>query len=96
MSTFWRIIRTVWGTARLIKLLMRNPQTPLLSKILFAIGVLYLISPYDLVPIFVPILGVMDDIAILTVLLVIAGFLIPADVMNESRREAKKQLPGPK
>ncbi len=96
MSTFWRIIRAVWGTARLIKLLMRNPQTPLLSKILFAVGVLYLISPYDLVPIFVPFLGVMDDIAILTVLLVIAGFLVPADVMNESRREAKKRLPGPK
>ncbi len=55
-----------------------SPTTPLYVKIVLALGVLYVLSPYDLIPEWVPGLGVMDDLALLALLIAWAnGFTSP-------------------
>ena len=46
-----------------------SPTTPLRVKVVLALGLLYTLSPYDLIPEWVPVLGVMDDLALAALLI---------------------------
>lgn len=65
-----------------------HKDTPRLAKLLSAIAVGYALSPIDLVPDFIPVLGYLDDIIILPTLVVMAVRLIPDEVMTECREKA--------
>lgn len=67
----------------------QHPEMTLLPKciILFTLG--YALSPIDLIPDFIPVLGYLDDLIILPALLVLSIRLIPADIMAESRKKAE-------
>ncbi len=55
-----------------------SKQTPLGVKAVLALGLLYAISPYDLIPEWVPVVGVLDDLALAALLIGWAnGFRIP-------------------
>lgn len=69
----------------------RSPSTPPLAKLLVIITVGYALSPIDLIPDFIPILGYLDDLIILPALIFLAIKLIPPDVMSESRLLAKEK-----
>jgi uncharacterized membrane protein YkvA (DUF1232 family) len=57
-----------------------SPATPLSVKIVLGLGLLYTLSPYDLIPEWVPIFGVMDDLALAAFLIAWANnFRIPKD-----------------
>ena len=45
------------------------PETPLYVKLLLGAGLIYAISPYDLIPEWVPVVGVMDDLALAALLI---------------------------
>ena len=68
---------------------MRKKETPLLAKVLAAVSVCYALSPIDLIPDFIPVLGYLDDVLILPGLIAIIVKLIPGDVFDECRREAE-------
>jgi len=68
---------------------LRKKETPLPAKILAALAVGYALSPIDLIPDFIPILGLLDDVLILPGLIVLTVKLIPGDVFEECRKEAK-------
>ncbi len=52
-------------------------QTPLYVKLLLGAGLLYVVSPYDLIPEWIPVLGVMDDLALVALLVAWAnGFQV--------------------
>ena len=60
------------------KAVFLSPTTPLYVKIILAAGLLYAISPYDLIPEWVPVLGVMDDLALAALLIAWANsFSLP-------------------
>ncbi len=67
----------------------QNPRLPFLPKvvILFALG--YALSPIDLVPDFIPVLGFIDDVLIVPGLISLAVKLIPDDIMAEARKRAE-------
>jgi uncharacterized membrane protein YkvA (DUF1232 family) len=67
---------------------MKRSETPLLAKIIAAIAVIYALSPIDLIPDFIPVLGLLDDVIIVPGLIAIALKLIPAEVFEECREEA--------
>ena len=68
---------------------LKDKQTPLLAKVLAGIVVVYALSPIDLIPDFIPVLGYLDDLIILPALIAITIKLIPKDVLNKCREEAK-------
>lgn len=62
-----------------------DKRTPVLAKIFAAMTVAYLLSPIDLIPDFIPVLGLLDDIILVPVLIKITVSLIPGSLLDELR-----------
>lgn len=69
-------------------LALQHKETPVTAKILAAITVIYALSPIDLIPDFIPILGYLDDMLILPALIAFTVRLIPQNIFAECRKEA--------
>ncbi len=69
----------------------QNPKVPPLPKIIIAFTLCYALSPIDLIPDFIPILGYLDDLILLPALIALALKLIPKEIMEESRRRAESE-----
>ena len=69
-------------------LAMKHPRTPWYARILAGIIIGYALSPVDLIPDFVPVLGYLDDLVILPLLIILLLRLIPREVFEECRQEA--------
>lgn len=69
----------------------RDPRLPWLPKVIAGIAIGYALSPIDLIPDFIPILGYVDDIIILPLLIALAIRLIPPEVMEQARVQAQEQ-----
>lgn len=65
-----------------------DKRTPLIAKILIGITVGYLLSPIDLIPDFIPVLGILDDLILVPILISISIKLIPKFVLEEARKKA--------
>jgi uncharacterized membrane protein YkvA (DUF1232 family) len=70
-------------------LAIKRKDTPLIAKILAGITVGYALSPIDIVPDFVPVLGYLDDIIILPLLIIWTVKLIPSEILEECKLEAE-------
>lgn len=73
-------------------LAIKHPGTPWYAKALAAFVVGYALSPIDLIPDFIPVLGYLDDVLLLPVLIWLTVRLIPAAVLAECRSEADAWL----
>lgn len=71
----------------------RNPRTPWYAKALVLLVVAYALSPIDLIPDFVPVLGYLDDLIIVPAGISLALRLIPAEVMEQARLQARNSPP---
>lgn len=69
---FWRRVR-------------RHPRTPRPAKWLLGLALVYAVTPVDIIPDFIPVLGHLDDIIILPALVALAVWLVPQDVVAECR-----------
>ena len=68
---------------------LKSKDTPIAAKILAGITVGYALSPIDLIPDFIPVLGYLDDIIILPALIALTIRLIPKDTFAKFRNEAE-------
>jgi uncharacterized membrane protein YkvA (DUF1232 family) len=68
---------------------MKKKETPLPAKIMGGAIVAYALSPIDIVPDFVPVLGLLDDLILLPVMVAIMIKMIPVDMMEKYRIEAE-------
>jgi len=82
--------------ARAVKILipalfiaLKKKETPVAAKIIAGITVGYALSPIDIIPDFIPVLGYLDDIVILPILAACAIKLIPKEVMDSCKAEAE-------
>lgn len=66
-----------------IFLALKHKDTPLLAKILAGITIAYALSPIDLIPDFIPVLGYLDDLILLPIFISITLKLIPHSVYIE-------------
>jgi uncharacterized membrane protein YkvA (DUF1232 family) len=64
---------------------VRDPRTPLLARLVAALVVAYALSPIDLIPDFVPVLGYLDDLIIVPLGLALVLRLVPPALMDEYR-----------
>lgn len=81
----------------LVYLAMRHPRCPWHVRLLGLLVVGYALSPIDLIPDFIPVLGYLDDLLIVPAGLWLCLRLMPADVLSECREQAaaldRKRLP---
>lgn len=70
-------------------LALKRKETPWYAKVIAAIVVVYALSPIDLVPDFIPILGYLDDVIILPALIALTVKLIPKSVFGECRAQSE-------
>jgi len=66
-----------------LALALKHPNTPWHAKILAGATVIYALSPIDLIPDFIPVLGYLDDLIILPLLAGVAIKCIPKEVLDE-------------
>ena len=66
----------------------RDPRTPWYAKLTAGAVAAYALSPIDLIPDFIPVLGYLDDVVIVPLGIVLAVKLIPAPLMAEFRAKA--------
>jgi uncharacterized membrane protein YkvA (DUF1232 family) len=69
-------------------LAMRHPRTPWYAKLLLLAIVAYALSPIDLIPDFVPVVGLLDDIILLPLAIALVLKMIPEAVIAECRARA--------
>ena len=70
----------------------RDPRVPWLAKLVVVLVVAYALSPIDLIPDFIPVLGYLDDLLLLPLGIAIAIRLIPGDVWNDCKARARTRL----
>ena len=73
----------------------RHPATPWYAKLLVALLVAYALSPIDLIPDFIPVLGYVDDLILLPLGIALAIRLIPSAVLDACRARAAARLQDP-
>ena len=72
-----------------IFLALKDKDTPIIAKIFAGITVVYALSPIDLIPDFIPFLGILDDLIILPALIALTVKWIPDDVFAECRAKSE-------
>ena len=72
----------------LCRLAIRHPRTPRLSRWLMVAAVAYALSPLDLIPDWIPVVGYLDDLLVVPTLLWLGWKLVPAEVKDECRQQS--------
>jgi len=70
-------------------LALKRKETPWYAKVVAGLTVGYALSPIDLIPDFIPVLGYLDDLIILPALVALTVRMIPQEVMAQCRAEAE-------
>lgn len=68
---------------------MKRKETPVRAKILAGLTIAYALSPIDLIPDFIPVLGYIDDIILLPSMVALTIRIIPPEVFDTCRQEAE-------
>ncbi|MDO9027056.1 MAG: YkvA family protein [bacterium] len=72
----------------------RDPRVPWYAKAVAAATVAYAVSPIDLIPDFIPVIGYLDDLVLVPLGIALSVRLIPAGIMAECRQKAHQKLSG--
>jgi len=73
----------------------RDPRTPLLVRALAVFVAAYALSPIDLIPDFIPVIGYLDDIFLVSLGLALVVRLTPPEVLESSREQARQAASRP-
>jgi uncharacterized membrane protein YkvA (DUF1232 family) len=76
-----RDVHALWLAAR-------DSRTPLVAKLLALVTAAYALSPIDLIPDFIPVIGYLDDLVLVPLGIVLVVRLIPPELMQEYRAMA--------
>jgi uncharacterized membrane protein YkvA (DUF1232 family) len=85
MSILFRLgaLRALFGTSRLSWRLVRDPRTPLANKLFLGVAIALILSPINWIPSFIPILGQIEDLALVTLALNLFLRRVPAQLRQE-------------
>lgn len=81
--------------AHAVWLAIRDPRTPLAARLVGVLVAAYALSPIDLIPDFVPILGLVDDAVLIPLGVWLFERLIPAEQFAEHRAQAERETQRP-
>src|SRR5262249_12693962 len=83
--------RTIKRDVVALWLAARDPRVPWYAKATAGAVAAYALSPIDLIPDFIPIIGYLDDLIIVPLGILLAVKLVPAELMQEFRDEATRR-----
>lgn len=93
----WRgRLRALKAETLALALAAKDPRTPWYAKALAALVVAYAFSPIDLIPDFIPVLGLLDDLLIVPLGVLLCRRLIPAEVLADCRARALEAVDRPR
>jgi len=92
LESFKARMRALKRETYALYLAARHPGTPWYAKAFVAVVVAYAVSPIDLIPDFIPVLGFLDDLVLLPVGIWIAIRMIPPAVIAECRARAHDSM----
>jgi uncharacterized membrane protein YkvA (DUF1232 family) len=87
LTLLWTVVR---GDARQLWFALRHPAAPGWLKLGTALLVLYVFSPLDVVPDFIPFLGVVDDLVIVPFAIRWMLQRLPPEVLNAARVRSRR------
>ena len=87
--------RTIKRDVHAVWLAARDPGTSWLAKVLALAVAAYAVSPIDLIPDFIPVLGYLDDLVIVPLGILLVVRLIPPELMAKHREAAAKATERP-
>ncbi len=90
LGRFKQRARRLKAELHALVLAYRDPRVPWYARVFAASVVAYAISPIDLIPDFIPVLGYLDDLILVPLGIVLALRMIPSEVMSECRERAKE------
>jgi uncharacterized membrane protein YkvA (DUF1232 family) len=76
-----RMIPAIWFA-------MKKKETPFMAKFLAILTIGYAVSPIDLIPDFIPVIGYLDDLILLPLLIFLTIKLIPKHILDEALIES--------
>jgi uncharacterized membrane protein YkvA (DUF1232 family) len=88
--------RRLKGEVLALYLACRDPRVPWYAKVLAGLVVAYALSPIDLIPDFIPVLGYLDDAILIPLGVLAVRAMVPRDVMDECRLRARQTMAGGK
>ena len=91
MSRIRRWSRALYRELRVLRLAASDPRVPRSAKWLAAAAIAYAVSPIDLIPDFIPVIGHLDDLLIVPALAWLALRQIDPGVLADLRRQARRQ-----
>src|SRR5689334_8106729 len=77
--------RKLKSEVQVLIIVYKDKRTPVVANILIGLTVAYLLSPVDLIPDFIPVLGLLDDLIIVPLLIRLSIKLIPKNVLYAAR-----------
>jgi uncharacterized membrane protein YkvA (DUF1232 family) len=94
MKQEWRErARQLKTEVQALRLAYRDPRVPWYAKWILACVVGYALSPIDLIPDFIPVLGYVDDLILVPLGILLAMRMIPKEVLQECREKARAAAP---
>jgi uncharacterized membrane protein YkvA (DUF1232 family) len=84
-----RLARALKRDVHAVWLAARHPRTPLGAKLLALAVAAYALSPIDLIPDVIPVLGYLDDLLIVPLGILLVTRMLPADLLAECRAAAE-------
>lgn len=90
MKRWTDLLQTFRSEVAIYRSVMADPRCPRLSRWLLRLAVVYALSPVDLIPDFIPILGHLDDLLLVPLLVWLALRAIPKDLILEHRSRMAK------
>ena len=88
MNSLKRRARAMKREVRALSLAARDPRVPRHAKLVAVAVAAYALSPIDLIPDFIPVLGLLDDLVLVPLGIWLVIRLVPAEIMDEHRRRA--------
>jgi uncharacterized membrane protein YkvA (DUF1232 family) len=82
--------RTLQTDVQALLVAFRDPRTPWAARGLIALVAAYALSPIDLIPDFIPVLGYLDDLILIPAGIALAIRMIPSQVMADARKAAQQ------
>ena len=86
----WKLrLRVLKRETYVLLLACRDIRTPWYAKLMATVVVAYAFSPIDLIPDFIPVLGLLDDLVLIPLGVLLVRRLVPVQVMDECRVQAE-------